>query len=550
MVSSHYDDEELVFDEDPDEEEEEEVSPDSDQIHSSHRIPLNNKHVRSQPSTPIRPKSNSKATEAPQSKSAKRCRTERKVDRFTTISPTTPRSSSTRKNNRNSTQKRYQQRNARNVTVTANTHSNNSTQSSSSSSSSSLSSSLAVVPSTSSCYDTEATPPPALTAKHRKQLPQLWESQESDFSSPPKSIKAGKPSPLRRMDPVIGNKYMSSNVSTSYEVIDVQPTPPRTAAETYASTTTVANGVAMQFGQLPVVEGYRESLESQSCGDHHHGTHGRGHRDHQALAEANGGTTNLLQHRDDEGSHNADDSSLSLFDGDFWSKWFPNAFLDIIVFFMVGVFVGYVLHSAYQGGTSPTQTTAAQQQYAIAGMDFQQTCLCDVTQNRSSSLCNPCIDQYFALERKCRECQQQKDKSQSKMQQLEIQKNEAKQHLVRSRREMEKETALLAECQREEKGLALKYEKCRKEVDGMKKPSSTHADCKQYQSKIDDLEHELGECNVEWGSCEQVGRQKDALDKKRVEEIEKQKNKFMQCNEQLREYKSKAKQDRANKQTV
>ena len=64
------------------------------------------------------------------------------------------------------------------------------------------------------------------------------------------------------------------------------------------------------------------------------------------------------------------------------------------------------------------------------------------------------------------------------------------------------------------------------------------------EEKIDKLEHELGECNVEWGACQQVGRQKDALDKKRIEEIEDQKRKFDLCNKQLKEYKQKAKENK------
>ena len=64
-------------------------------------------------------------------------------------------------------------------------------------------------------------------------------------------------------------------------------------------------------------------------------------------------------------------------------------------------------------------------------------------------------------------------------------------------------------------------------------------DCNSlYKSKIDLLEHELGECNVEWGACQQLGRQKDALDKKRVEEIANQKRKFSLCNQQLKKYKT------------
>eukprot|EP01083_Nonionella_stella_P220526 788898_1 len=50
-----------------------------------------------------------------------------------------------------------------------------------------------------------------------------------------------------------------------------------------------------------------------------------------------------------------------------------------------------------------------------------------------------------------------------------------------------------------------------------------------YKEKIGALEYEIGECHVEWGSCQQIQRQKDKLDEKRVAEITKQKNKFALC---------------------
>eukprot|EP01083_Nonionella_stella_P268477 907641_1 len=57
---------------------------------------------------------------------------------------------------------------------------------------------------------------------------------------------------------------------------------------------------------------------------------------------------------------------------------------------------------------------------------------------------------------------------------------------------------------------------------------------KQFESAHEKLYYELGECIVEWASCEQLGRAKDKLDEKRVEEIEKQKNKYSLCKEQLK----------------
>ena len=66
-----------------------------------------------------------------------------------------------------------------------------------------------------------------------------------------------------------------------------------------------------------------------------------------------------------------------------------------------------------------------------------------------------------------------------------------------------------------------------------------NGDCSSHLIKINSLEHELGECNVEWGVCQQLGRQKDKLDKIRIEEIDKLRNKFSLCNKKLKKMTSK-----------
>ena len=81
------------------------------------------------------------------------------------------------------------------------------------------------------------------------------------------------------------------------------------------------------------------------------------------------------------------------------------------------------------------------------------------------------------------------------------------------------------------------------EIDKHKSKVDT-GDCQKYTQKISELEHELGECNVEWGACQQEGKQKDALDKKRIKEIEDQKRKFELCNKQLKDYKQRAKENK------
>ena len=65
--------------------------------------------------------------------------------------------------------------------------------------------------------------------------------------------------------------------------------------------------------------------------------------------------------------------------------------------------------------------------------------------------------------------------------------------------------------------------------------------CAEFISKAKALEHDLGECNVEWGACQQMGRQWEMLDKKRLDEIDRQKNRFDLCNQQLMRLKEKNK---------
>ena len=51
--------------------------------------------------------------------------------------------------------------------------------------------------------------------------------------------------------------------------------------------------------------------------------------------------------------------------------------------------------------------------------------------------------------------------------------------------------------------------------------------------RVNSLEHELGECNVEWASCEQLSRQKDKLNTKRIDEIEIHKHRYSACLKRL-----------------
>lgn len=47
--------------------------------------------------------------------------------------------------------------------------------------------------------------------------------------------------------------------------------------------------------------------------------------------------------------------------------------------------------------------------------------------------------------------------------------------------------------------------------------------------KIELLEHDLGHCNVEWGGCQQLNRQHEELDLKRLQKIADEMNKFELC---------------------
>ena len=87
-------------------------------------------------------------------------------------------------------------------------------------------------------------------------------------------------------------------------------------------------------------------------------------------------------------------------------------------------------------------------------------------------------------------------------------------------------------------------DQCKNSRESLSKDLKKCQDKGEQLKKIEELEHALGECNVEWGACQQESRQKDALDRKRIEAIQDQKDKFDLCNQQLKEYKQKAKANR------
>eukprot|EP01083_Nonionella_stella_P077739 212401_1 len=140
-------------------------------------------------------------------------------------------------------------------------------------------------------------------------------------------------------------------------------------------------------------------------------------------------------------------------------------------------------------------------------------CTCDVESNTASRLCRPCMDQYYQMETQWTQCKQEREKMESAQ-------------VMRAR-----------DCEKDKNEL----KRLKQEVKALQSVNGEDAMCNGYKRQVGALKHELGECHVEWGSCEQLGRQKDKLDEKRVEEIVKQKNKFGLCNEQLKRYKAETK---------
>ena len=172
--------------------------------------------------------------------------------------------------------------------------------------------------------------------------------------------------------------------------------------------------------------------------------------------------------------------------------------LDIILFTIFGFIVGFMMSAKSRRSTS------------------------DVTENTSPTSFNPYMDQYTSLESACGLY------------------SEPNQQLMDKNEEMRNELNWLKmdNMKLEQQLTELKKYKLSSSV------SNVDGECNGYKDKIAELEHDLGECHVEWGSCEQLGRQKDKLDEIRVEEIGKQKKKFSLCNDQLRRYKQEAKKNK------
>merc|ERR1712228_484359 len=198
----------------------------------------------------------------------------------------------------------------------------------------------------------------------------------------------------------------------------------------------------------------------------------------------------------------------------FWIQLFEET--DVwksLLFAIFGFFIGFIVCSSAKATDK------------IINGHIVDICTCDIAQNKSTALCNPCIDQYWSLESKYNECNA--ENVQIKRQCDEILNGQRQSNDIFMINELER-------CQSKRKRFNALYEKCMDEN-------------VNYQNEIKQFalgNNELGECNVEWAACEQLGHQKDKLNERRLEEIEKQRNKFKNCNDALKKMKQRIKENK------
>ena len=161
--------------------------------------------------------------------------------------------------------------------------------------------------------------------------------------------------------------------------------------------------------------------------------------------------------------------------------------------------------------------------------DHRSTCSCDATPNSSTVQCSPCMDEYYAIDAQFKQCHREQTDLERERDALRVQ--------------------LTGNAQECTSSLAALRDECATKREALQREVATHhyddAECTSSKAQVRRLEHELGECNVEWGACQQVGRQHNKLDEKRIEEIEKQKTRFTLCNDQLKRIKADAKEQNA-----
>eukprot|EP00483_Globobulimina_turgida_P010985 UN11006 len=133
----------------------------------------------------------------------------------------------------------------------------------------------------------------------------------------------------------------------------------------------------------------------------------------------------------------------------------------------------------------------------------------------TTRFCTPCMDQYWTLKSQCDE----RDRLRLKSEKQRLENNKQKELCDLKLNEIESGNI---KCRAEKI-------KLNKKITDLKATVGYVTNCNGYKAKVGELQYELGECNVEWGSCEQLGRQKDKLDEKRLGEIEKQKTKISMC---------------------
>jgi len=238
----------------------------------------------------------------------------------------------------------------------------------------------------------------------------------------------------------------------------------------------------------------------------------------------------------------------------YWSKklqqngeGFKGKLVCALVGFLAGVTVAYsgFSHHHFQSAhpINPVMKTLPalpSEPYSARILNVEQgSCSCDVSSNTSNpgpspNSCSPCIDQYRALNAEFKQCEETQSILERDRDRLQIQLDDRQQCKTS-----------LSQMRRKNARCAVQKEELQRKVDSQRQERGDD-ECQEPKQKISVLEHELGECNVEWGACEQLGRQREKLDQKRIEEIEKQKKRFGLCNDQLKRYKEEAKQQRAS----
>ena len=162
-------------------------------------------------------------------------------------------------------------------------------------------------------------------------------------------------------------------------------------------------------------------------------------------------------------------------------------------------------------------------------------CLFLRRRNETCFECAACLDKYWTLKQLKSECAAQRQALQGQVHGLRAQMEAM---AATATGELEVSVGAVRACDEQRSALERGWRRCRADKEAVV--------CGAHADKMQRLQHDLGECNVEWGACQQIARQKDAVDARRVREIEKLQKQFSLCNAQLKRYKDAAKKRRLN----